>query len=312
MRQVKPDGSVTTATALAAFALAIGPVPGAVVPAGPDQEIISGTIAIRWIERHWNDLSAAQHGAILSDLGVDPATNKPASYVDAPPAVRAPSKVPPEIPCQTEDGGNAGKFRAMIPGIESAIATNLRRPLTIDKGTFVVVNDKHVGKPLSLLYTVPCRDGAGNMIGCTFHINPEAGGHSDADMRDFFIHEMMHCFMYEKYNTAYSTMLDWFAEGQAAWAASVLGTANSVLDNQWESYLDTSTGPLMIRHEDGIGFFVHLAESGIDPWAATDRMADALKVSNTDEAAWAAAGITPAFLNTWGTGPVAGRYPGSA
>src|SRR5262245_9743338 len=77
--QMSPDGSVTTETALSAFAMAIGPVPGAVVPAGPSQEIVSGTIAIRWIMRHWGDLSAAQHSAILTDLGIDPATNKPVS-----------------------------------------------------------------------------------------------------------------------------------------------------------------------------------------------------------------------------------------
>ena len=319
LRQIKPDGSVTTETALSAFAMAIGPVPGGVVAAGPSQQIVSGSIAVRWVLRHWSDLSAAQHGAILTGLGIDPVTNRPASYVDAPAAV-APGDPPPNIPCHTADSPDAGRYRAMIPGSEAAIAGKLRRQLTIGPGTFVVVNTSAGSKPNSLLYTVPCTDSSGKVIGCTFHLNPVATGHSDEELRDFFLHEMMHCFMYARYGTAYKAMPDWYAEGQASWAASVLGTANSELTTQWESYLDSASIPLVARGNDGIGFFVHLAESGVDPWTVMDPMGDAMVADKTTNAlvadptaaAWAAAGITPGFLNTWGSGMVTGRYPGSA
>jgi hypothetical protein len=318
LRQIKPDGSVTTETALSAFAMAIGPVPGALVPAGPSEEIASGTIAIRWVMRHWGDLSAAQHSAILTDLGIDPVTNKPVSYLDAPVA-RAPGDPPVDLPCQSADSKNAAKYRAMIPGVEAAIAAKLRRTLTIDSGTFVVVNKENGGKTDSALwYTVPCRDGSGKMTGCTFHVNPRAVGHSDEDMRDFLIHEMVHCFMYEKYSYAHDTMPDWYAEGGPSWAASVLGGRNSELDKQWKAYLDSAAIPLIARRTDGLGFFVHLAESGVDPWTVMEPMADAMVALKTidpyaqTEAAWGAAGIKPGFLDTWGSGVVTGRYPGSA
>jgi hypothetical protein len=318
LRQVKPDGTVTIETALSAFAMAIGPVPGGVVPAGPSQEIVSGTIALRWVMGHWGDLSAAQRSAVLTDLGVDPATNKPASYVDVP-AVRAPGDPPPNIPCHSKDGDNAAKYRAMIPGVEAAVADKLRRKLTIDSGTFVVVNTGNGGKTDSALwYTSACHDSSGKLTGCTFHVNPRAAGHSDADMRDFLLHEMMHCFMYDKYDHAHDTMPDWYAEGGPSWAASVLGTSNSELDTQWTSYLDSASIPLVAHRNDGIGFFVHLAESGVDPWTVMDTMADAMAALKTIDpyaqtaAAWGAAGIKPGFLDTWGSGIVTGRYPGSA
>jgi hypothetical protein len=319
LRQVKPDGSVSTGTALSAFAMAVGPVPGGVVPTGPSQQIASGSIAVRWVLRHWSDLSADQRSAILTDLGINPVTNHPASYVDAQAAL-APGDPPPNIPCHTADSADAAKYRAMIPGSEAAIAGKLGRQLTIDSGTFVVVNTKQSDNPAAFLYTVPCTDSSGKMIGCTFHINPHAFGASDEQMRDFFFHEMMHCFMYARYGTAYKAMPDWYAEGQANWAASVLGTPNSELISQWESYLDSSSIPLVARTNDGIGFFVHLAESGVDPWTVMDRMGDAMVADKTTNAlvadptaaAWAAAGITPGFLNTWGSGIVTGRYPGAA
>ena len=53
--QVKPDGTVDVSSALTAFAMAIAPVPGVTVPAGPRGDIASGTIAVRWVFAHWAD-----------------------------------------------------------------------------------------------------------------------------------------------------------------------------------------------------------------------------------------------------------------
>jgi len=88
--QVQEDGSVATATALAAFALAIGPVPGAVVPGGAVEQLDSGTLAVTWVLRHWADLSPEQRTAVLAGLGASDSTNKPAAYhVGAPAAAPA-------------------------------------------------------------------------------------------------------------------------------------------------------------------------------------------------------------------------------
>src|SRR5688572_12447073 len=62
-KRVGPDGEVDLQTALDAFALAIGPVPGAqpVTGAPPEpHEVKSGTFAVRWIMNHYSELSAEQ------------------------------------------------------------------------------------------------------------------------------------------------------------------------------------------------------------------------------------------------------------
>src|ERR1700686_4566224 len=62
--QVQPDGTVSLATALAAFTLAVGPLPGVTTPAGPTGQLIDGTVGVRWVIGHWAQLTAAQQQAV--------------------------------------------------------------------------------------------------------------------------------------------------------------------------------------------------------------------------------------------------------
>src|SRR5579863_1619406 len=50
--QVQPNGTVTVATALAAFTLAVGPLPGVTTPAGTAGQLIDGTVGVRWVIGH--------------------------------------------------------------------------------------------------------------------------------------------------------------------------------------------------------------------------------------------------------------------
>jgi hypothetical protein len=61
--QVRPDGRVTVSTALQAFSLAIAPLPGVRVPAGPAR-IPDGTLAINWVLAKFSRLTAAQQAAV--------------------------------------------------------------------------------------------------------------------------------------------------------------------------------------------------------------------------------------------------------
>src|SRR5690348_14808848 len=58
--QAGADGRLDLPTSLAAFAMAVGPVPGAKTPAGPYGPIASGTLAVQSMFAHWSALSAAQ------------------------------------------------------------------------------------------------------------------------------------------------------------------------------------------------------------------------------------------------------------
>jgi hypothetical protein len=50
LAEINEDGTVSLATALKAFALAIAPLPGVSVP-DTERTIISGTIAVNWLLR---------------------------------------------------------------------------------------------------------------------------------------------------------------------------------------------------------------------------------------------------------------------
>jgi hypothetical protein len=320
--QIKEDGSVSKDTALAAFAVAIGPVPGGTAPAGAADTIPSGTLAVSWVFSHWGELNAGQRAAVFTALGIQAEPrrdvrstprNAPAAYT--PSIGKEPKKQNPHVPCLKADSAGAEKYRAWVPGIEQAISAKLGRPLTIDKTTYLAVNSKDLAMP-ALMYTYACEQtNPGNKVtGCTIHINPNAvSGKFDDDMvRSFLIHEYVHCYLFDKFGFVYGEMPAWYLEGAPSWAMSVLGVANDRLSGMWTDYLDTPDKPLTQRSYDGVGFFAHLAETGTDPWSVMDKIGAAMAGGKGTAGGWKAAGVTPSFLDSWGGGPVQGRYPGAA
>src|ERR1700734_1744762 len=61
--QIGPDGQVTKSTALAAFVLAIGPLPGVPRPPGATQGIPDGSAAVRWLLAYYSQLTPGQRSA---------------------------------------------------------------------------------------------------------------------------------------------------------------------------------------------------------------------------------------------------------
>jgi hypothetical protein len=339
--RIGPDGAVDLPTALAAFALAVGPVPGAPAPAKQQEPIPSGTLAVSWVLAHWADLSAEQREAVRHDLGalaqsaqpappagsVQPAQSvqpappaKPARYTHA--ALEAPAAPAtgsqPDLACLAGDSAGAAPYRAQLAGIESELTAHLGRPLKIADHVVVSVNSADLEHG-ALMYAWAC-DGsaiaAGTVTGCTIHVNPRAvNGHfTDAELRSFLIHEVMHCYLYDRFGRAYDTMPAWYVEGAPTYAMSALGTSSLRLSGIWKDYLDAPAKPLSQRAYDGLGFFVHLAESGTDVWKVIDPIGAAMLGAGTagTPAGWAAAGVSQRFLDTWGSSFVQGRYPGAA
>jgi len=303
------DGRLDLPTSLAAFTMAVGPVPGAKPPSGPYGPIASGTLAVQSVFAHWAALSTAQRRAVLAALGVTGYTT--AAYR------RAPTAPDPNVPCLDKDSAGAAPYRAMLGGIESDLASRFGRTLSVADRVFVAVNTKDLEH--AMLYTIGCADSSaptGKITGCTIHINPStiAANHSDAEVRSFFIHEMAHCFLDDRFGDAYGTMPAWYVEGVPTYAMVDLGTSSVRLSGIWQDYLDSPTRPLSGRKYDGVGFFVHLAETGVNPWSKIDAIGAAMlgKGAGATAAGWAAAGVQAAFVGSWGGGFVQGRYPGPA
>ena len=310
LNQIKPDGKVSTGTALAAFALAIGPVPGARPPAGRAQTIASGTLAVQWVFQHWSALTHRQRDAVLADLGVSGAKTKLTSLIR--PRVKAAG---PDIPCLTADAGPAGPYRAQVAGIESDIASHMGDgPFPPD--VYIAVNTRQL-EGNSKMYTYGCQGTApvsgGPVSGCTIHVNPavSAGSFPAGDVHDFLIHELTHCYLFAKLGGAYGQMPSWYVEGAPMWAMSVLGNGSGLESSYWLTYLDTPDAPLFSRAYTAIGYFAHLAETGTDVWHRLIPMGEAILAGGND-AGWQAAHPTADFLDSWGPGYAEGRYPGTA
>lgn len=337
LNQVQPDGGVSLSTALSAFAQAIGPLPGAPTAASTSSDAIpSGTIAVEWILAKWNQLSAAQQKAVRSDLGVPAGGSAPgsadsagsagsastASDADATTAAPAagtqlmggaPSSPNPQLPCASADSAGAAPYRADLPGIESDIASHLGRPLNLT--VYISVNTSQL-EANSKMYTWPCQGttpASNGVSGCTIHVNPAATvpGFTDADRRDFLIHEVMHCFLFDQFGLAYDSMPAWYVEGVPTWVMTVLGTGDPVSSKDWVQYLDSPATSLFKRSYDALGFYAQLQQNGVDVWKAIDPIGSAL-ASGGSSAGWNAAGITQQFLDSWGSGYATGRFPGDA
>lgn len=311
--QIEPDGSVSAATALAAFALAIGPVPGARPLPGKAQVIPSGTIAVQWVFGHWPALTSGQRSAVLADLGVPGDKTSLTSLIEPVTGSAPAAGANPNVPCLTADAGAAGPYRAQLAGIESDIVAHVGDgPFTAD--VYFAVNTKQLeGK--SKMYTYGCQGttptSGGPVSGCTIHVNPLVSGFSAADVHDFLIHELTHCYLFLKLGGAYGSMPSWYVEGVPTWAMTVLGNGSDLGSSYWLTYLDTPGTSLFSRAYPALGYFVHLAETGTDVWQKIIPMGEAIKSGGSD-AGWEAADPTTDFLDSWGSGYAEGRYPGTA
>lgn len=315
--QVAPDGTVSTATALAAFSVAIAPLPGVASPPGPRSLVDSGSAAVHWTLAHWDDLSSDQRNAVRAALVGPVNANRPAAYRTGWPDRRADRDV--DLPCQTADSPDARPLRPALDTAIRDIATHLGRKLTIP--VYLSINkqqreDLNTGEP-SRMYTYPCEktevNNVGKPDGCTIHVNPIAMGadYTDHDRVAFLAHEAMHCYLEDKFGAAYGMVAPWLQEGIPIFVQTALAGGDTRATYYWKKYLDLDGASLFKRTYDALGFYVQLANSGVDVWRRIDAMTAAyLKGGN--KAAWKAAGAGEAFLRTWASGHARGARAGAA
>ncbi|MBI4943742.1 MAG: hypothetical protein HY830_23625 [Actinobacteria bacterium] len=310
LHQVRQDGTVERATALAAFSVAIGPVPGA--PAVSDATGVrpSGTAAVWWTLAHWRELDAEQQGAVRGAL-LDRHT-APAAFVAA-------GSGDPDLPCATADSPDSGRLRPVLDAAVSDIARRLGRSLRIP--VHLAMNrgqrENHPDGSLTVMYTYPCRGGGPadgtRPTGCTIHVNPHAldAGFSDADRSAFLVHEAMHCYVLDLLGPAAEDLAPWLQEGIPMWVQVALRGGDAKATEKWYRYLRPDRRSLFARSYDAIGFYAQLAGSGVDVWSRIDPMLRAFGTGG-NAGAWRACGARAAFLRGWAPGTLHGRRPGAA
>jgi hypothetical protein len=130
LAEVDDNGDVSVATAVMAYSIAIQPLPGVTVPAAARNETIpSGTVAVRWLLRHWDALSPQQQQAVRGAPSADPprrirgsdtgSLNRPAvAALARAPSTGPPASTPadPDLTCVPVDAGAVQSYRAWGTG----------------------------------------------------------------------------------------------------------------------------------------------------------------------------------------------------
>jgi len=314
--QIGPDGEVSLETALAAFSLAVGPLPGVSMPAGRVAPIASGTGAIRWLQGYRSELTDEQRAAMDRYLEPDP----DAIRVEADTAAAGPRFVLASSGRSRSGRSAAGlartpaeeRFLRYLDDARGEIARLLGRKLGLPYT--LAINEEQ--ETSDLAYTGPLFNNGGRPSACEFRVNPSMfqTGFGDTEYRASMAHEMFHCFQAARMSGAaqWNSTLEsrpWLIEGSAQWVGEALGGPSVIGRGWWATYLRSPETRLFARGYDAVGFYQHMVETDVDPWLHLDKMMYAANETAYHE------GADPGgarFLDTWASGHVRERPLGAA
>src|SRR4051794_2728726 len=283
---VSPDGSRSLDSALRLFAMAYGPVPGVdSVPATDDR--LEGTLAMRAILRHYDELTADQKTTVDSWLADEPGAPsvviRPAGAGRDPNVIAAVGAGVPVrdlvaadelTPLQQAIVDATRDYRADIaaklgdiPGDIKLSFPTKQRPGALADANGIWVNDEYTG--------------------CQIRWFPAGTGDATLNILLTAGHELFHCFQAANigHQQKYIAAPDWYQEGGAEWASyDIVGPPQD--GGFWDDYVDNPETPLFQRTYDGVGFWADLAATGIDPWSHWKAIWSAYE----SEGAWTASG----------------------
>ncbi len=292
LARMQRDGGPTKQTALEAFALAYGPLPGVRVPVGPRGDIVFGSGPSRWLARFWNQLTPAQQAAVAKAEGDVAVGGGPGK---ARPLMRAGKA--------TDDPGTA-VYRTIVNGAINQISARTGVALAIPTVVTLepkqpVTSDGPVWAQAVVWYTSGHPwdpDGA-----CAIEIFPVLQHSADMTNVEMVIsHEVFHCFQDQALGS-YSAWLSthqWLTEGEAMYVGEALSPSQNPLSRKhWGEYVNEPNTHLFDRSYSAIGFYAHLHDVGINPWPLLLQM-----ITENDLGAYHSAikGDPDEFLSTWG------------
>ena len=308
---IERNGQVPLETAMAAFSLAVAPLPGVEVPPGEPEFIGSGSGPIRWVLGHWDELTDEQRAAVTAHLTAgEPSFTIVAgrsSGLIASIDGRPPGPMKPSLDAAQEEVESA---------VQEAIATiegKLGRALLLT--TFTGASRRI---PVEVVFDVPSTEiwaetaaldafgqpaVTGQMSVCQIGFTAAMSQLTGPDLVAIASHEVFHCYQYalDALEVVFRTG-PWLHEGSAAWVGEVLaGGSLGVGGFYWRYWLTYPGIPLFTRIYDGMGFFSHLDEHGTDPWKILDAMHRAASSSSVD--AYMIATTTPnadEVIDEWG------------
>ncbi len=290
--QIQPDGTVTAATALQAFALAFGPLPGVTVPDGPLSPIRSGSGALRWLVGHWEEITAEQRAEavrLVPEL---------AGAGAAPSAVRQPDRV---AGATTSDVVATVRPPTYYAVLAQTMADEIEAQTHLHLDLTLIAHEGRTQKTTSLADTgvYNAQGGTtGAVARCVITISPTGAAQSGADLEDTLGHEVWHCYQGQIRGLAWyyaPPTPDWLIEGQAEWVGDALRPTAAAVG--WEKYVLQPEKALFTRSYDAIGFYAHLMQAQINTW---DVLIPMLQADDNNGARFEASGaLADQFLDTW-------------
>jgi hypothetical protein len=304
LRNVNADGTRSLDSALRLFAMAYGPIPGVDNAPGPG-EAIEGTLALRAVKAHYNELTADQKAAVDAALAPDPnavtVTIPPVSGRTSSQALAVGGGVVSDANLVADDN---------LPPLEQALQS------ATDEYRFdIAAKIGDIPGPIKLSFStkqpiapdgtkiLAATDGIwvnGSYTGCLVEWYPAGINDEVTNTALTIAHEVFHCFQAANLNNAgrYYNAPDWWQEGGAEWVSNVVAGA-PVNGGFWGDYVDNPETSLFERTYDATGFWADLNATGIDPWTKWKTIWSAY----SNEAAWLASGAEDdTFLNSWASG----------
>ena len=281
--EIAPSGRVPRRAALAAFALAYGPIPGVPVPAGAPGDGPDGTVALAWIARHLKSLPARQRTAIAERLGVP----LPGSaHASGPPAALK----------------RDARLEAMADGFAAQFQQRTAHALRLDvqAGWVPSLAREHAGGAAADALPVDAHGELSytNASTCRIRISrADHGSASAAYVANTVAHEVFHCIQFDAAPTRWSREDGtWVIEGGAEWAASQVAPVGlAEVSSDPEAYF-AADQPLFGLAHSAAYFWGRLAETNGPPWTQT--LAAAKEYEN-DRAFRRADATSDAFLDAW-------------
>lgn len=244
------DGSISPATALKAFAIAYGPLPGVKRPSGSDLGVPqSATLAMQLVARVWDRIAPAQRAAVERRLG---ARHDDSS---APQARAAAPTLTPSPRFQAIADRYVAFYAGKLPGYSPVV-----RVFTADEE----ITDARGTKAWADALPLNAADqwGVGAPAYCRVRVPPLGQARAGGPFFQLIMaHEVFHCFQFQ-IMTAWRQRSAWIIEGMADWAAtSAYATTAAVGAGPYRLYLASASAPAFGRSYDATGVWHALDES---------------------------------------------------
>lgn len=283
LAQTRPNGTLSKQTAMQAFVLAYGPLPGVARPPGRRTSIEDGTLAAEWIERYYGRLTARQRAVVRRRLGMRGTAGAHAADL--------------YDPTFKPDAKLTALAQSFVPTYEGLVDPGFSMEVvagTTDEGGDDVDAD---ALPLA-------KDGiwgSGEPAVCRIRVTAQGLSSGSAYLTFVMAHEVFHCLQFDiRGGNAWTPLPLWIGEGTAEWAAAtVTQVPYGVGGGYISQYVTTPQTPLFQRSYDAIGFWGHAQDTTGALW----KQLPAILASGKDDftSFSTAGGDDDAFLDSWGS-----------